>query len=45
MTFDKGGSIYKNSKTVYIANVRRGKFKTILISGHENEFISYHLKK
>lgn len=38
MTFSKGG-------TVYIASVRLGKFKTTLISGHDNEFISYHLKK
>lgn len=44
MTFYKGASI-QNSKTVYIASVRLGKLKITLINGHDNEFISYHLKK
>lgn len=29
---------------LYIANVRLGKLKITLISGHDSEFVSYHLK-
>lgn len=41
MAFYKGHKIVK----LYNGNVRLGKFKTTLINGYENEFISYHLKK
>ena len=43
MTFDKWESIHKIRK-LYIASVRLGKLKTTLISGHDSEFISHHLK-